>query len=318
MEKLKIAIVIVNYKTPQLVVDCVKSIRSSLLECEYEIIVVDNNSQDSSISQMGKVLSGDDISFIASEKNGGFSYGNNLALRDLVNRNEIKYLWLLNSDTLVFENSCRELIDFLERNQTAGIAGSRLEDRDGTPQISAFRDFTVMSEMLSGFKLGFLDKAFENKLVAGSRISDDSHLTDWIAGASMMIRREAMVETGLLDENYFLYFEEVDYCLRARRLGWECWYVPSSHVVHLVGATTGISDSRREVPRKPQYWFNSRRYFFIKNYGRKTLALSDFMFLLGYSFFVIRKKISSGTRFEPPFFLRDFYKNSVFIKGFKT
>jgi GT2 family glycosyltransferase len=91
---------------------------------------------------------------------------------------------------------------------------------------------------------------------------------DWVTGAAMMIRKEVLSEVGLLDDGYFLYFDEVDFCFRARQAGWPAYYVPDSVVTHLQAQATGITDDRKDKRRYPDYWFDSRRRFFVKNRGK--------------------------------------------------
>ena len=154
----------------------------------------------------------------------------------------------------------------MDANPKVGIAGSRLEDPDGTPQRSAFRFHSVLSELESGLRLGLVSKLLRNKIVAPP-VPEKTCRIDWVSGASLMIRQNVFNQIGLLDEGYFMYFEEVDFCLRAHRAGWECWYVPASRVVHLVGQSSGVNDGKQLRKRRPTYWFASRKRFFTKNFG---------------------------------------------------
>ncbi|MDC7223952.1 MAG: glycosyltransferase family 2 protein [Spirochaetales bacterium] len=318
--KKRVSAVIVNYKTPRLVVDCLDSIQENPDETiDLKVYIVDNQSGDDSSEVIGAYIGEGDrsswISYIQAERNGGFSYGNNVGFRAILEeKDDPDYVWMLNSDTLVRKGACAELVDFMDSHPQAGIGGSRLEDPDGTAQISAFRDFSPLSEMLAGYRLSLLSKIFSRHIVAPEEISSTPVQADWVAGASLMIRTEVLKNFGLFDENYFLYFEEVDFCLNVRRSGRECWYVPQSRVVHLVGASTGISDLRKRAPRRPVYWFESRNYFFLKNYGRGKLFLANYLFLTGYLTFRLRKILSKETRLEPPRFVRDFLLQSPLLK----
>ncbi len=322
--KNKVSAIIVNYKTPQLVIDCLESIAlENFNDTEIFVSVIDNNSGDDSYDIMLSVVKkrawDSWISILPSNDNGGFSYGNNVCLKKVMDQTEQPdFVWFLNPDTFIRKDACNELISFLNENPGVGIAGSRLEDPDGTPQISAFRDFTVISEMLDGFRFSIFSKILSRWELVPQEIATKPHKTAWIAGASMMFRKEVLSDVGYFDENFFLYYEEVDLCLRARRAGWDCWYVPESRVVHLVGAATGISNLRNRAPRRPTYWFESRRLFFLKNYSWFRLLASDFLWMLGYSTLSIRKKLQKKEDLDPPFFLRDFFRNSIFCKGFSN
>ena len=107
-----------------------------------------------------------------------------------------------------------------------------------------------------------------------------------MTGACLMVRSELLRQVGLLDEGYFLYFEEMDFCARARRAGWSIWHVPASRVVHLGGAATGINAGRK---RRPRYWYDSRRRFFVRNYGIASLALADMLWSAGRLSLLLRR-----------------------------
>ena len=141
---------------------------------------------------------------------------------------------------------CAALVEFMNDHPKVGIAGSRLENPNGTPQCSAFRFHSVLSELEGGLRLGIVSRLLRNRVVAPP-VSDEQHETDWVAGASMIVRHGVFADIGLMDEGYFLYFEEVDFCLRAHRAGWHCWYVPASRVVHLVGQSSGVTGADRHA-----------------------------------------------------------------------
>jgi GT2 family glycosyltransferase len=231
--------------------------------------------------------------------------------------NQPQYVLLLNPDTIVQPGAITSLLQFMDENPKAGIAGSRLEDPDGTAQSSAFRFHSITSEFERGIRIGFITRLLKKQIVA-LPISDTPTPCGWVAGASMMIRREVFESIGLMDEKYFMYFEEVDFCLTASRAGWPCWYVPSSHVVHLVGAVSQMSDSRKHRKRRPAYWFESRRRFFVKNYGRVYTALADMAYLTAHTLHRVRWKLQGTQDTDPPKLLTDSLSHSVFLKGFST
>ena len=317
----KIAIIIVNYKTALLTIDCLDSIFSSdTKDLDFSIYVVDNKSGDESLARIGSALEEnnwtDKVHLIEAERNGGFSYGNNLAIRAVLDDPDpVDYFWLLNSDTSVYESSLKELISFIEKHKNYGIVGSRLEDPDGTVQMSAFRDHTIMSELLGGFRLAFLYRLFERWNIVPRTASPDPHKTAWVAGASMLVRRELIDAIGLFDERFFLYYEEVDLCKRAHKAGYQCWYVPDSRVIHYVGASTGISDLRKKAPRRPTYWFESRRWFYLKHHGLLYLLLADLLWMTAFLNWRLRRWLLKREDLDPPYFLKDFFRNSVISRG---
>jgi N-acetylglucosaminyl-diphospho-decaprenol L-rhamnosyltransferase len=222
---------------------------------------------------------------------------------------------LLNSDTLVRPGAVRALVLFLDNHPQAGIAGSRLEDIDGTVQRSAFQFHTIATELARGLRFGPVSKLLTPQLTA-PLVTDRPFAADWVAGAALMIRRAVFDTAGLLDEGYFLYREDVDFCLQAKRAGWSCWYVPESRVIHLVGRSTGVTDSRQRK-RRPAYWFQSRRRYFLKNHGPLYAAVADVVFAVAFGVWRVRRRIQRHPDMDPPCYLQDFIRHSVLACGFR-
>jgi GT2 family glycosyltransferase len=313
-------VVIVNYRTPNLTIDSLRSLVSEVQALpDTRVVVTDNKSGDGSVEQIGTAIETEGWSEWASlmplERNGGFAYGNNAAIRPaLQSTNPPPYVLLLNPDTIVRPGALKALVDFMNEHPDVGIAGSRLEDPDGTPQRSAFRFHTVLSELDFGLRLGVVSKLL-SKWVVAPPVSDQTHQTDWVAGASMIIRREVFEAAGLMDEEYFMYYEEMDFCLQASKAGWSCWYVPQSRVVHLVGQSSGVTDTKRPPKRLPQYLFDSRRRYFIKNYGWLYAALADHAWASSFVLWRLRRVIQRKPDNDPPKFFGDFLRNSVLFRG---
>jgi hypothetical protein len=316
----RLTIVIVNYRTASLTIDCLRSLVDEVRSLPgTHVAVTDNDSGDGSVEQIRAAIEtegwGEWVSLMPLERNGGFAYGNNAAIRPaLQSTNPPPYILLLNPDTIVRPGAIKALVDFMNEHPDVGIAGSRLEDPDGTPQYSAFRFHTVFSELDYGLRLGIVSKLL-TRWNATLPISEHACQTDWVAGASMLIRREVFETAGLMDEEYFMYYEEMDFCLQAKKAGWNCWYVPQSHVVHLVGQSSGVTDTKRAPKRLPQYWFDSRRRYFVKNYGWLYTALADASWASGFALWSLRRVIQRKPDDEPPKLLSDFLRNSVFFKG---
>jgi hypothetical protein len=283
------------------------------------VIVADNASGGDSVEKIGTAIEtegwGDWASLLPLERNGGFAFGNNAVIRPILqSTNPPPYFLLLNPDTEVRPGALKALVDFMDDHPDVGIAGSRLEDPDGTPQHSAFRFHTVLSELDYGLRVGAVSKLLARWDVAPP-VSDETCQTDWVAGASMIVRREVFETAGLMDEAYFMYYEEMDFCLQAKKAGWSCWYVPASRVVHLVGQSSGVTDTKRPAKRLPQYWFDSRRRYFLKNHGWLYAALADTSWASGFAFWRFRRMVQGKPDYDPPNVLSDFLRNSVFLKG---
>lgn len=303
-------IVIVNYRTAELVIDCLRSLAPQVGDLGGgRVVVVDNASGDGSADKLAAVIEREGWSAWARvlplDRNGGFASGNNAGIRAALAWPErVAYLLLLNPDTIVRTSAVRALIDFLERHPRAGIAGSLLENADGGVECSAHRVPSPWSELDSGARLGLLSRMLHRHVVS-ARPRSEAHPCDWVSGASLIMRRAVLEDLGLLDEGYFLYFEEVDFCCRARQAGWEVWYVPRSRVMHLEGAATGIGVAAK---RRPQYWYDSRRRFFVKRYGVFGLLLADLLWTLGRTTLLVRRMLGlggNGVRNDPRWFMLD-------------
>ena len=318
----RLLIVTVNYRTAELACKCLASIAADLpnLPEQTRMIVVDNQSGDGSFDIIASTIAQNRwntwAEIIEADRNGGFSYGNNVAVRQALESSEPPdYIWLLNPDAESLEGAGGALIEFLTGHPKAGLATSQYVDPKNERKAMAFRHFTALSEFTSNLRLGIMDRLLP-KTVIPIWPREQPHQADWLSGTSLMIRREVFETVGLMDEGYFLYFEESDFCLQAQRKGWERWYVPQSKILHVIGASTGFRHTNDRQPRRPRYWFESRRRYFVKNHGPAYAALADASHIAGYSLWLLRQFIQRKPNLDPPFYLRDFFHNSVFVQGF--
>jgi GT2 family glycosyltransferase len=316
---MKLLVVIANYRVAHLTIDCLRSIAEEIGRVPGTYVAVcENGTGDDSAERIQRAITdnrwGSWCSLTAISTNLGFTGGNNIILRSsLQSADPPQYVLLLNADTIVRPNAFKILVDFMDQHPNVGIAGSRLEDPDGTPLRSAFRFPSPLSEFEGGLKLGLVSRLLERWVVAPP-VSDEACETDWMAGASMIVRREVFRDIGVLDEGYFTFFEDVDFCFNVRKAGWSIWYVPASRVVHLVGQSTGITVKKPK--RLPPYSFEARRRYFLKNYGPLQAALADLGRILGLTLWQLRVILGKPDS-TPPYFLRDAIKHSVFLTGFK-
>jgi hypothetical protein len=313
------AVVIVNYRTAGLVVDSLKSLA---VEAEREpglrAIVVDNASGDDSVHAIAAAIRDRRWSWAAVralDRNGGFSFGNNAAVRELLESpSPPSYIWLLNPDTLVRPGAVSALIDFLERRPDVGVAGGRLEFPDGTPQTAAFRFPSLAGELEDTIRIGFV-----SRMLARFRVPipprEHDHRCDWVNGASMMIRREVFETIGLMDEKFFLYFEETDYCRRARAAGWHVWHVPESRVVHLEGQSTGVTGANLALKPRPRYWFDSRARYYRKHHGTAYALCADLIWIVAFGSWRIQRRIRGKVDPDPPGLWRDFVRHALSWRG---
>lgn len=307
-------IIIVNYRTAELVIDLLNSLEPGInILGGGRVAIVDNDSGDDSVNTIEASINqqgwGDWASVIPMESNGGFAYGNNAGI-ELAKLDAADYVMLLNPDTIVKNNAVAELVSFMENNPKVGIAGSLLEDKEGKIDCSAHKFHSPLSELDSGARLGVLTRLLK-KYVVSEVPKNQAHSCDWVSGASMVIRAKVINDIGLMDENYFLYYEEVDYCWRAKKAGWDIWYVPESRVCHLEGASTGIKTKSK---RRAGYWYDSRRRFFLKYYGVIGLIMADIFWGIGRISLIVRTLLrlgGKGISDDPKWYMYDLLVSDV-------
>jgi N-acetylglucosaminyl-diphospho-decaprenol L-rhamnosyltransferase len=269
-ERPDLSMIIVNWNTAEALAECLTAV---IADCRMpnaeskignrksaiEIIVVDNASTDGSAERVRRGFP--QVTLIANSQNMGFAAASNQGLRLARGR----YLLLLNPDTVPRPGALAALVAFMDAHPEAGIAGPRLLYADGSLQSSGRPCPTLASELRDILAL--------YRLTGGERFwghgRDNSRVqeADSISGACLLIRRETMEEIGLLDEGYFLYFEETDWCLRAWQHGWKVYYVPQAEVVH----HSMLSTKQRVEPRLVEIYFHSRMHYFRKHHSPWSL-----------------------------------------------
>jgi N-acetylglucosaminyl-diphospho-decaprenol L-rhamnosyltransferase len=253
-----VAVVIVSYRSAELTVRCLESLvaERESSKCDIHVFVVDNASGDYPLLE--KEISDRSwhswVSLILAPRNGGFGYGNNIAVAQAFAKRDPKYIYLLNPDTEARSGVIKTLASFLDEHTSVGIVGSGFENLDGTDWPIAFRFPSVTSEMCHCLDIGFVSRMFRDSLVPRIMTKVDQP-TDWVSGASMMVRSDVFRKIGGFDENYFLYFEETDFSYRAKRQGYDTWYVPSGIVMHVSGYSTHVTSKDIGPRRLPAYWF---------------------------------------------------------------
>lgn len=271
---------IINYRTPQLVVECLASLEKEVEVGRDRVVVVDNASGDDSMEVLRNAIAERHweawAEVFPSPVNGGFSAGHNLVLKNYTADN---YL-LLGSDTIVRPGALKALFDALEAHPEVGIFGPRLEWPDATPQVSCFRYRSPVGELIGAAATGPVTKLFAARDIV-IPVSDTSIETEWISFACVLIRREVIEKIGLMDEGYFMYFEDIDYCRRTQAAGWKIRYWPEARVVHLKGGSGPVQASMAERKRPPTYLYASRTRYFTKFYGSTGLWQANLLWLLG-------------------------------------
>lgn len=283
-----IAIVIINYRTPVMTIECLVSLLPEISDISSCVVVVDNFSNDKSNDIIGEWLINNDgdsqVKFIRSPKNLGFSGGNNLGIRSV----KSKFYLLLNSDTLIKPGAVKKLIDTATKYSDVGIVSPRLEDIDGTPQINCFKYINPISEFIASAQTGLITqllKRYDVPLPEKNNIDSP----EWTSFACVLIKHEVFDDVGLLDDEFFMYFEDTEFCFRARKFGWEIFNNPESHIIHIQGASSKIEERTKYKKRLPRYYYEARTRYFYKLYGWMGLISANLFWWLGRIVSLIRQ-----------------------------
>jgi len=238
-----ISIIILNYKSRGLALNCVKSIKEAdFNNLKYEIIVVDNNSSDG----VGEILAWQypDVKFIQNKKNLGMGAGNNVGIK----KAQGKYVVIMNPDTIAFVDTFKKLYDFMEVNPESGLAGPKQFYPDKTIQNSCYRWYNLFTPVYRRTPLGKLPWA--KKDVARFLMEDFNHNSekevDWLLGSFLFCRRVCLNQIKLFDQRFFMYFEDTDLCRRAWNKNWKVVYYPDSQIIH---------NHKRQSAEDPWYKF---------------------------------------------------------------
>jgi GT2 family glycosyltransferase len=253
-----LSIVVLNWNTADLLAICLRSLHTRLT-LDYEVIVVDNNSTDHSAAIVRERFP--QYRLMVLEENLGFAAGNNVALAEARGR----HLLLLNSDTEVLSNALEPLVGFMEAHPRAGIAGPTLWNPDGSLQPSTAPFPTLWNEFL---RYTMLYRWFPTRKQVAAR-ENTLRQVDAVTGAALLIRRACYDEIGPLDERFFMFYEDTDWCKRAAQAGWDVYFVPTAGIVHVKGAassrfarTRTLLDSHRSTVR-----------YFEKHHSRRSLVV---------------------------------------------
>lgn len=250
---MKLSIVIVSYNVRPYLEQCLHSVNVALEGLEGEVWVVDNESHDDSVEMVKRNFPW--VSLIENTENLGFSRANNLAIRQAAG----EYVLLLNPDTIVEPGTLRQVVDFMDEHPAAGAVGVRMHNADGTLAPESRR--ALPTPWVSALKmLGFTCRYYMSHLSW-----DLPARIEVVSGAFFLLRRKAIDQVGLLDEDFFMYGEDIDLSYRLMKGGWENWYVPAD-ITHFKGKSTQKSDYRYV-----HVFYQAMLIFFRKHYGHYSL-----------------------------------------------
>lgn len=260
---MKLSIIIVNWNTGHLLAGCIRSVLADLETLDrdgIEIIVIDNASVDDSLQILNRQFP--QIHVVENQENVGFARANNQGIRQAKG----DYLLLLNPDTEVKCGAFKILLAFMDANPDAGAAGPQILNPDGTLQISCYPTPTLLRELWYLLHIDLLWPYGAYKMNSWS--VDSSRPVDSLLGACLLVRREALDQAGLFDEEFFMYSEEIDLCYRLRQAGWSLQWVPQARVVHYGGQST-----RQVASEMFLQLYRSKLRFFRKHYGSLSAGL---------------------------------------------
>jgi GT2 family glycosyltransferase len=255
-----VSIIIVNYNTCRLTKDCLRSVYESETNYSYEIILIDNNSRDESVDSIR--ASYPEVQLIVNPENAGFSRANNQGMRVARGR----YILLLNSDTVVRRDTLETMVSLMDSRPDLGASGCKVILPDGSLDKACKRGFPTPAASFYyafGFSRLFPDNPRFNGYQLGCLDPDEEYPVDCLVGAFMLVRRETIEKVGGLDEEFFMYGEDLDWCYRIKEAGWGIYYYPKTTIVHLKGG------SARRRPFKIVYEFHRAMVLFHRKHYSK-------------------------------------------------
>jgi N-acetylglucosaminyl-diphospho-decaprenol L-rhamnosyltransferase len=310
-----VAVVVVNYRTPQLTLRCLAALGGERRALpKLRVVVVDGGSPDNSATDLAEAIGDceyrDWVTFLPLPVNGGFGWANNQAILTLAaEREPPEFIHFLNPDAEVREGAVVALVRELQQYPRCAAVGSQLLMVDGGPVASAFAFPSAGHEFVNASQ----SEALGRLASVGPRTFESSVSieVDWVTGASFMVRSAALRESGLFDDGFFLYFDEVELMHRIRGAGWTVRHVPGSRVVHAEGSSTGI-DAVSGRPHPP-YWYQSRRRYFARTGGSAGVTAANCAWLAGSAIALLMKAV--GRAAANPTRTSDIFRAGLWPRG---
>ena len=270
-----VSVILVSYNTKEMTRDCLNSIYQYTKDIEFEVFVVDNNSSDGSAEMIEQEFP--QVKLIRNSENKGFGAANNIAIR----QSSAKYIFCLNTDTVLLSNSIKAFYDFMEKdeNKNVGACGCQLLDKDMKPQHS-YAKFPCLAKIVS--MIFFFHKICPSiylKLFINSKSENDTkpYSVDYITGADLFIRKSVIDECGMFDEDFFMYSEEAEMQFRFKKYGYKSVIIPDINIIHY------CSVPDKEVPvSRLRMIFMSEILFYRKCYGRLMSKLAKFFYIIKF------------------------------------
>ena len=273
-----LSIVIVNYQTFELTKNTINSIFEYEYPFSYEVLVVDNASNDDSLAKLQQYFD-DRVKFIASSENNGFAAGNNQALRIATG----KYVLLLNSDTIVWENTLENIYNYMEKHTDVGACGCRVLLENGELDKACKRSFPNVKN--SFFRLFHIPtNSKDNDYNLDNLPDGEIYEIDCLTGAFMFMRADALNQVGFLDETFFMYGEDIDLCYRIKKAGWKIVYYGKSKITHLKGAS-----SKKQKTKLIYEFYRAMYIYYKKHHASENSFIVNIVVYVGISVLCILK-----------------------------
>lgn len=267
-----LSIVVVSYNTIALTRDCLASVYKSLGSLQAEVLVVDNASTDGSPEMVEREFP--DATLMRNDRNLGFAAANNQAIRTAMG----KFILLLNSDTRVLGSVIRESVEYLEKHPEVGVMGCRTLNGDGTVQLTCSQEPTLLNILLLVTGLWKFDRPqWLGRYQMQHWKRDSEREVDVVSGSYMLVRRSALEEVGLLDEAFFFFGEETDWCRRFREAGWKVMFAPVGEIIHYGSASALSLGHRRDV------YLTSGLVRYQRKHGGLINAVTAWVLLFGFN-----------------------------------
>ena len=279
---MSLVVSIINYKTADLTISAASSVIEVLGSRDARVIIIDNGSGDESvelIEEWIRILGDERLLLLRSKENLGFSGGHN---RVIAHVGSVDFLLLLNSDAILKPGFFDAIFLAVTSHPTVGVVAPRLEWEDGIPQESCFRLAGPASEFIRGAETGAFTRIFSKYRVALGTQPVRSEV-EWVSFACVLLRGEMISRYGVMDEGYILYFEDCEYCFRARRAGWDILFEPGAKAIHIRGGSGPVKSRSAARERLPEYYWRSRTRFFRQVHGPSGPLRANLAWILGRS-----------------------------------
>ena len=306
----KIVVSIINFRTADLTLHCLRSALDDLAGIDGHVVIVDNCSGDGSAEVIAEALAAlpadTPVTLVRSTTNSGFSGGHNQGMGAY----RADFYLVLNSDALLRPGFFRAMLAGADATPNAGLFAPRIDHDDGLQQISCFRFPGPVSELIRGAQSGPVTRFFAHREVS-LQMPPVPDQIDWASFACILLRGTMVTSIGPMDEGYFLYFEDIDYCLMARRAGWKIVHLPEARAVHFRGGSGPVKSLAKERKRLPAYYYASRTRFLYRAHGWFGLIWANLAWCIGRCIVQFRRLVGKPVPASNKAEARDIWTNAL-------